>query len=123
MAEFIEVMRQARKMCKAHECCESCPIWDTAKLFCRIGAACESDYGVTESVVMAWAAEHPEPAYPTWKEWHGATFPRAIYRHICPATFGDEYTDCGKDACGMCVERTIPAEIAEKLGIKPKEVK
>ena len=124
MAEFTEVMRQARRMCKEQQnvdCCVRCPI---NKNGCMVVADAEYvDYADAEQEIMHWAAEHPEPVYPTWAEWYDATFPEAVYRHICPAIFGDEYTDCGKDACRLCVERTIPAEIAEKLEIKPKEAK
>lgn len=30
-----------------------------------------------ERVVMRWAAEHPEPQYPTWEEWQKTNFPDA----------------------------------------------
>ena len=45
---------------------------------------------------MEWAEAHPEPEYPTWVEWFNS--------------MGG--VDCGEP---------IPADIAEKLGIKPKE--
>ncbi len=125
MAEFIEIMRQARKMCIAQEDCQNCPIWDTAKSFCRLGAACESDDGVTESVVMAWAAEHPEPVYPTWNEWYKKSFQDAYYdgKRICPRIFGGGESCDSENDCDKCRDRPIPANIAEKLGIKPKEAK
>lgn len=117
MAEFVEVMKQARRMCTAQEDCESCPIWDTAKSFCRIGAACYSDDGVTESVVMAWAAEHPESTYPSWEDGWKQEFPNAI-AVPCPRFFYD-YTCEQAGDCKKCKLSPMPAEIAEKLGIKP----
>ena len=125
MAEFTEVMRQARRMCEAFRDghCSDCPIGDAEALECGITVTAEMDCEEVERRVMQWAEEHPEPVYPSWRKWYDAAFPEAIYRHICPATFGDEYTDCGKDACGLCVERTIPADIAAKLGIKPITLK
>lgn len=120
MAEFTEVMRQATRMCEAHDSCARCALYKArTDGGCSFDKLYNTNYDEVERRIRAWAQEHPEPVYPTWRKWYDATFPEAVYRRICPATFGDEYTDCGKDACGLCVERTIPAEIAEKLGIKP----
>lgn len=117
MAEFTEVMRQARRMCMDQEDCESCPIWDTAKSFCRIGAACKSDDSVTENVVMWWAAEHPELTYPSWADGWKQEFPSAI-AVPCPRFFYDYPCEEAGD-CKKCNLSPMPAEIAEKLGIKP----
>lgn len=117
MAEFVEVMKQARRMCMAQEDCESCPIWDTAKSFCRIGAACYSDDGVTESIVIVWAAKHPEPTYPSWEDGWKQEFPNAIAAP-CPKFFYD-YTCKQAGDCKKCKLSPMPAEIAEKLGIRP----
>lgn len=98
MAEFIEVMRQARRMCDAHSSCSRCALYRV-----HAGGGCVFDYLLSvefddvEHRIRAWAQEHPELVYPTWREWYDTAFPEAIYRRICPATFGDEYTDCGKD--------------------------
>ncbi len=121
MAEFTEVMRQARRMCKANEDCKSCPIWNTAKSFCGIGATCYSDDGVTESIVMVWAAKHPEPTYPSWEDGWKQEFPYAI-EVPCPKFFYD-YTCKQEGDCKKCKLSPMPAEIAERLGIKPKEAK
>lgn len=119
MAEFTEVMRQARRMCMDQEDCESCPIWDTAKSFCRIGAACKSDDGETEHIVMAWAAEHPEPQYPSWRDGWKQLFPDAD-SVPCPDQCFAPYVLCPSYAgCEQCHAAPMTAEIAEKLGIKP----
>ena len=54
-------------------------------------------------------------------------FPEAdIRRTLCPEVFGDEYKcdwchddNDDNDNCDECLERPMPAEVAEKLGIKP----
>lgn len=78
--------------------------------YCKEHMPDDIDFKKFEELVMAWVAEHPEPVYPTWGEWlmsigvingvhpHGAT-----------------------DALGN-LKKPIPADIAERLGIKPKDV-
>lgn len=72
--------------------------------------------------LRAWAEEHPVPRYPTWREWHTTTFPNVRRFFVCPGQFGDDDKNaCGNYHCGECVNRPIPADIAEKLGIRPKK--
>ena len=60
-----------------------------------------------EKCVMEWAAEHPV-VYPTWWSWlinegvieNGSTYTEAFYQ---------------------LKTKSIPADIAQKLGIEPKE--
>ena len=123
MSEFIDVMRQARRMCKAQEDCENCPLWNAEEFFCKIDTTCYSDDSAIENIIMQWAAEHPEPVYPTWREWQNSIFPDA-HKHITPCTFGSrDRFKCEGKTCYVCMEQQIPADIAEKLGIKPKEMK
>lgn len=123
MSEFTDVMRQARRMCKAQEDCESCPLWNTANFFCKLDTTCHSDDSAIESIIMQWAAKHPETVYPTWREWQNSIFPDA-HKHITPCTFGSrDRFKCEGKTCYVCMEQQIPADIAEKLGIKPKEAK
>ena len=70
MAEFSEVMRQLNRLCSHYQNCgeSGCPMFDECG---NIGAHCSDlkhSYRI-EKTVMAWAAEHPEPQYPTWGEW------------------------------------------------------
>ena len=61
--------------------------------------------------------------YPTWREWQQANFPNKSGT-IRPCEY-ISYTDAHCDDykyCGDCANQPIPADIAEKLGIKPKEV-
>ena len=83
--------------------CEDCPIVRNTH-----GARCGDmpcEMQDVESIaqeVEKWAAEHPEPVYPTWGTWLAEKF--------------------GYDLREI-MYNPIPADIAEKLGIKPKEVK
>lgn len=66
MAEFSEVMRQFDRMCKAHAGCVDCRLATkgSTETKCSIGSFIdESEY--VEREIMEWAAEHPEPVYPS----------------------------------------------------------
>ena len=125
MAKFTEVMRHARRMCESFSDghCSKCPIGNANVLECGIAITSEMDCEEVERRVMQWAAEHPEPVYPTWREWQNSTFPDA-HKFIKPCEFGrrDQFNCTGK-TCIECMEQQIPADIAKKLGIKPKEAK
>lgn len=62
MAEFAEVMRQARRLCRAQRGCgRSCPLWEGGKAwYCRIDTVRDSNVEKAEKIVMKWAAAHPE---------------------------------------------------------------
>ena len=105
MAEFQDVMKQWRRMC-ANIPCKKCEIYD----FCEGFPCLDSDR--IEGIVTRWDAEHPEPVYPTWFEW------------LKP--FG--VVEVTKDKAGLMTVMVrpemlnpIPADIAHKLGIEPKE--
>ena len=126
MSEFTEVMRQAKRMCETFSDghCSECPIGDANALECGITVTSEMDCKEVERRVMQWAAKHPEPVYPTWDEWQDSVFPDAEI-DITPCTFGsrDRLNCFLEKTCSTCKEQQIPADIAEKLGIKPKEAK
>lgn len=69
-----------------------------------------------EKEVMSWAAEHPEPVYPTWAEWLNS-IGVIISDRPFPALNIPVYV---YQASTKMLE-PIPANIAEKLGIIPKE--
>lgn len=126
MAEFTEVMRQIRRLCRAHgdaECGITCPLSDNG-LACSVAIDIPNDIEEmrlveAERIVMEWAAAHPEPRYPTWKEWWRREFPNAD-NGISPCTFGlRERFECFGQECDECRNKPIPADIAEKLGVKP----
>ena len=108
MAEFCKVMRQFDRMCKAHAGCIDCPL----AIECSISSFIEKPEYI-EREVMAWAAEHPEPVYPTWGEW---LMQFDVMGRTCQ-DMPNPYFANDKAAS------PIPADIAQKLGIEPKEAK
>lgn len=72
MAEFQEVLKQARRMCAAQYHCHGCPLHEiiyanacNKPLSCM--AAVRGDMIETlERIVTEWAANHPEPVVPMW---------------------------------------------------------
>ena len=116
MAEFVETMRKLREMCKEQKDCRNCTMF-IGGLEC--GASLGSPNLPVEEIerrVAQWEAEK----YPTWIEYQQEVFPNYT-RQICPMVFGIECTSNGT-GCHECRNNHIPAEIAEKFGIKPKEV-
>ena len=95
--EFLEVMRQLDKLCCQNNCGPECPM-DENDCCKKIGYCSDPRLAERiERVVMQWAADHPDPIYPTWQEWFD--------------TFES----------GIDVDEPIPADIAQKLEIEPKE--
>lgn len=124
MAEFTEVMRQVKRMCDATVSarCHECTLWRPETESCSLyGDDDGVDYADMERRVMAWAAEHPVQRYPTWREWQERMFPYRD-RNISPCEFDDSGRfNCKAKSCGQCMDEPIPADIAEKLGIRPIE--
>lgn len=123
MAEFVEIMKQARRLCEEQQnmdCCVRCPM--QGKEGCMVAADVENiDYVEAERKIMDWVAEHPEPVYPSWYQYQETSFPGHT-RWICPMMFGVECPSKSAtttQTCTACRNNPIPAEIAEKLGIKP----
>lgn len=129
MAQFVEFMKQARRMCNMQkDTCKDCPVGTMEGRICRLNVIEISEDDVeVERIVMDWAAEHPEPVYPSLEEAWNALFPDAYDKRVpCLRYFlpNDKYVKLCKKNNGRCCEcrhQPIPAEIAEKLGIKPKE--
>ncbi len=113
MAEYSEVIKQFKRMCwyySRDKGQKSCPIC-TSYPNCNIGQCRKIAFeqpSCFEDIVMAWAAEHPEPVYPTWKEYFAELYGSGV--------FGQPLM-----AVGLLCEDHIPADIAQKLGIEPKE--
>ena len=114
MAEFVDVLRQFDRMCKVNNGCINCPLHepDGVSDRCSIGAFINDSKRI-EREIMCWAAENPEPVYPTWGDWlaeigliNWQNNGEGVYSVMVP-TFK------------MC--NPIPADIAQKLGIEPKE--
>ena len=126
MAEFQEVVKQANRMCRSFGAvCDGCKLhWLDGEALCVFGGTPEAwrsnKMTDAERIVMDWAAEHPELRYPSWHEAWKQLFPDG-QGSPCPTAYGMKYEPewCGSDDCKKCKGRPIPADIAEKLGIKP----
>lgn len=125
MAEFVEVMNQARRICLEHPGdCDGCPLHDDEGFVCRFDLGEKYlYYDTAERIVLKWAEEHPELVYPSWFDAWQQLFPGA--KNVpCPELyFGAECTDGSGEGCIACKRAPIPAVFAEKLGIKPIEIK
>ena len=71
--------------------------------------------GPQEGAADVECSAKPESRYPTWREWQSATFPDAG-SNMRPCAFG---LSCDGVSCLQCPDRTIPADIAKKLGVEP----
>ena len=105
--DFVQTMKDWRRMCNAYttddeSCCDGCPVADFREHGC--GAIFEmedsTDWQRYADAIRAWAAEHPGPVYPAWRTWLTEKYDFDL-REIMYAP--------------------IPADIAQKLGIAPKE--
>ena len=116
MAGFQETMRHWKRMCDTYTtedmttCCKGCPMDGRG-----CGAIYEDDIAdpeAIECIIMSWAAEHPEPVYPTWGEW----LTQIGVMGRTPTEMYNPYF-----ALAKCVT-PIPADIAQKLGLPPKPI-
>lgn len=128
MAEFTEVIKQAKRICNIYGTdemqCKGCPL--NSHNGCRIFYNCfdcDDTYFIKiEKYVMDWAKENPETVYPSWIN----AWKQLFSDGHCPCpkkAFGaTEFCEnVAKHECIKCGDITVPADIAKKLGIKPKE--
>ena len=95
MAEFQKVIEQFKRLCdSANQDCSSCGL---GNMSCSMKDIVDNSVEF-EKRVMSWAAEHPV-VYPTWENW---------------------LTTLGVQSFNE-LSKPIPADIAQKLGIEPKE--
>ena len=119
MAEFQEVLQQWKRMCDAvGQDCDRCPIEGSPCQYIHFGIL---DLKFNERKIMQWATEHPEPVYPNWIDW-------LMSESVIPTNYmADNSTDSGVRAGMFYVTskafEPIPADIAQKLGIEPKEAR
>ena len=115
MADFVQVMRDWRRMCKAMTkpddvCCADCAL--QAEGCCSVyeDEFDDMDLDHNEETVCVWAERNPEPKYPTWGE---------HFRRLISLASGKEFiTD--DDIMSFIDNTQISDNIAEMLGIKPK---
>ena len=111
MSDFAKTMRDWKRLCDSmdkkysDDCCKNCPL-------CGFGCGGifempeNTDWRLLQEKVYTWAAENPEPQYPTWAEWFLETNQVGRERHM-----NDWHS---------LLHSPIPADIATKLGLKPK---
>ena len=116
MAEhsFQEVMKQWRRFCRSHRNCGECEF--DGKGICGEAHLSNVPYSDIELRIMAWAAEHPEPVYPTWVEW-------LLEQDVASKRPGFRFEEDGmyENYLTAYAFKPIPADIAQKLGLEPKE--
>lgn len=126
MAEFQEVVKQAARICHAFPRCERCPL-DGCNAGCMLNGADNVEdiakYAeLIERRVMEWAKKNPEPIYPNWNVVWRMLFPDS-HNAPCPGFFLNfemvkQFCVLPRK-CEICRSQPIPADIAEKLGVKP----
>jgi hypothetical protein len=129
VAEFQEVMRQWNRMCniidKTKYFCSDgvngyiCPMRNNGLCNKSVSCQTDSDWKDGEKMIMSWAAEHPEPVYPSWIDW-------LMANGVIPDSNSAKHSmESGVRAATFYVTSKaftpIPADIAQKLGIEPKE--
>ena len=125
MAGFQEVIHQTKRICKSvNGNCGKCLL---GAFSCpnntRFDSTDEQKFIEFANAVMSWAAENPEPVYPTWFEWLNSM---GLTKHdtgqFCvymPNQYSYEVKEV--DILNEVAYESIPADIAQKLGIQPKE--
>lgn len=113
MAEFSELVRIKKRICIKYKSsgCIGCPLEHSRGDLCgiiSISGYSDNKFLELEEALLSWAAEHPEPVYPTFREWL-----------ISIGVIGKMSTHSViADKLAMT---PISADIADKLGIEPKE--
>ena len=127
MAEYNDVIKQFKRMCRyyndnKYDCPSYCKGSGCSISLCRkIAFERPAEF---EEYVMAWVTEHPEPVYPTWEEWlvtNGIMEPDNV-------RLNGDYRFCynGIPVYNIPSPKMfdpIPTDIAQKLGIEPKEAR
>lgn len=96
-----------------NDCCKYCPL-DHYKSCGAIWEIEEDTHSNIAETVDAWAEEHPGPQYPTWAELMYDNF--IVWRQ----KNHPHHANVEKAWFDFTHENPIPADIAEKLGLKPK---
>ena len=136
MSDFVQTMKDWRRMCRAmltdYGCNNDCQLLHISP----DGRGCDAiyadefsdnvDWSKLEQIVKKWAAEHPGPVYPTWGEWLMEQM--VIAERMRPKydyTNGERTDELERTGEYIAIDsemkKQIPADIAEKLGIEPKE--
>lgn len=126
MAEFVQTMKDWRRMCQhntkmfGNNRCNMCSLVRCEAIYEDYGGM---NYADVENKVNAWAAEHQEPVYPTWEEWLQNVGVMESSEGLLRRVKGQLYID-GIPAHAVPTAKVLQpmnADIAQKLGLKPKE--
>lgn len=137
MAEFQEVMNQAKRLCYTHPACNGCPLEERHRGGCRISQSSLTQYRDDdlinlEHIITEWAKKNPPPRYPTYEEYAKEKFPAINFsflltRCVCEL-FGSSARAVGCDGhvhvgitCDKCWAREMPAKIAKELGAEKRQ--
>lgn len=120
MTDFVQTMKDWRRLCRTMEAehhgdgCDHCPLLDISP----DGRGCDAiyadefadsvDWRRLEEAVDIWAQANPEPVYPTWREYLESS--QGMWLAASGAMRDDWISNTN-----------IPADIAQKLGVEPKE--
>lgn len=120
MAEFMEVMKWATRICKEHERrCNDCPFYNKKCYASITPRRTLEEYAEVERIAMASAIEHMEMVYPRWIDAWMQLFPLADGAP-CPREAFNVKVNCNDRAsCNECLKQPMDAGVARKLGIKP----
>ena len=110
MAEWTDVIHAIRRICvERHGQCAPCVLSEYA---CpnnvRFDQTNEAEFRKLEDFVVKWMAANPEPVYPTWRD----LFEIMGANIRCDGTVQFQL---------LAADKPIPADIAQKLGLQPKE--
>lgn len=105
MADFKEVMKQYKRMCKSYKDCGDCPFkkelgWDCEPM----ELVEEEDMDIWETTVMEWARTHPEPKPVTVRD---------LLSYI--AEYIDPNTCFSIDAL---LDKKIPEKLVERFNLR-----
>lgn len=121
MSDFVQTMKDWKRMCETMANCDDCPMYGI-KCWAAQPDELEEDFNGRENVIVKWAAENPEPVYPTWEEWLQSVgvmeSSEGLLRRIKCQLLID-----GIPAHAVPTSKVLQpmdADIAQKLGIKPK---
>lgn len=132
MTDFVQTMRDWKRMCKVYtrededDCCKGCPMGNMGEHGCDAIFSDFPEYGSwddVEKIIDKWAAEHPEPVYPTWREWliELGIVSFDVDFHSILDTRPTTLSNTVKAYINEEGSKPIPADTAQKLGLQPKE--
>ena len=131
MSDFVQTTRDWRRLCRTmwaeypNDMCDHCPLLHISPDERGCDAiytdefADNVDWSKLEQIVKKWAAEHPEPKYPTWVEWLmkcGVLMPTMDTDIV--------FSEDGKHLVTgvrftLKAYEPMPADTAQKLGVRP----